>query len=259
LGILIVWQDIMTRINQSKQDLEEQLKQQIGFLISSCHSYDQGKHPEAKRIATILRTLFHRTKTCKPLLGQLQLNTIRYFNSATPYDPQNLVSHMGLVSIKFISGMLPSLIPKAAQPQESKQQEYQYLDFSQWWTRPVMVAIAGAERRYYSRQNLVLNVAETDGGAHVDEGLDKIYNELSRQNGLGINAIVKDKKYPLLYPELPCLRQIGHEVLLTLKKFSPQLFDEPYYDEIAFTPTGSKIDDLSSQIGIEIYVRKGAA
>lgn len=249
----------MARIKQSKKDLEQQLKHQIGFLIASCQSYDLGKYPEAKRIATILRTLFHRNRTCNPLLGQVQLKNIHWFNSAAPFDPKNLVSHIGLTSIRFTSGRLPCLIPKGAKEKEPERREYPTLDFSQWWSRPVVVAVAGAVIRYFSRQNLVLNVAETDGGTHVDEGLDEIYNELSRQNGLGLNAIVNGKKYPLLYPELPCLRQIGHEVLLTLKKKSPHLFEETYADEIEFVPSGQEIDDPSAKIGIEINIRKGHA
>lgn len=248
----------MGRIRQSRKELELQLKHQICFLIASCQSYDQGKHPEAKRIATILRTLFHRTKTCNPLLGQLQLMNIHWFNSAPPYDPENMVSHIGLTSVRFTSGRVPCLIPKGAKEKESEQQEYPTLDFNQWWTRSVVVAVAGVEKRYYSRQNLVLNVAETDGGAHVDERLDETYNELSRLNGLGLNAIIKGKKYPLLYPELPCLRQIGHEVLLTLKRRAPNLFDESYDDQIVFVPYGQEIDDPSAEIAIEICARKGA-
>lgn len=132
------------------------------------------------------------------------------------------------------------------------------LDFNTWWTRPVVVSVQKDDKRYYSRQNLVLNVADTDGGAHVDEGLEEIYDELSRKNGLGISAIYRGEKYPLIYPELPCLRQIGHEVLLTLKKTKPNFFDEHYDDEIEFIPFGMEIDDQDpkEEIGLEIYFRK---
>lgn len=84
----------MTRIQQSKEDLELQLKHQISFLILSCMSYDKGRHHEAKRIATVLRTLFHRTRSCKPLLGQLKLENLSWLNTAAPYDSDNLVSHL---------------------------------------------------------------------------------------------------------------------------------------------------------------------
>jgi hypothetical protein len=249
----------MTRVKQSKKDLELQLRQQISFLISSCQAYDVGKYHEAKRIASIIRTLFHRTKTCKPLIGQLQLNSINWIDTAQPYDPKNLVSHLGLTGFKMMSGRLPSIIPKGALPKESEGKKYNTLEFNQWWTKPVVVALGGNEKRYFSRQNLVLNVAETDGGAHVDEGLEEIYNELSRKNGLGVYAIVNGNKYPLLYPELPCLRQIGHEVLITLKKNLSHLFDETYEDEITIVHSGEIIENLQTNVGLEIYIRKGTA
>lgn len=124
-----------------------------------------------------------------------------------------------------------------------------------------MVAVGSAEKLYFSRQQLVLNVAETDGGAHVDPGLDEIYNELSRKNGLGLNAVINGVKYPLMYPELPCLRQVAHEALITLKESTPSLFDEPYDEQIEFNPFGMVIDDTdpTAEIGIEMYVRKGHA
>jgi hypothetical protein len=242
----------MARIKLSKTDLEKHLKQQISFLVTSCQEYDQGKHHEAKRIATILRTLFHKTRSCKPLLGQLQIQRTQWVDTATAFDPQNLNSHLGLTRYEFTTGRLPCLVPKGSQ------EENNTLPFDAWWSRPVVVSVQEEDKKYYSRQNLVLNVAETDGGAHVDAGLDEIYYDLSRQNGLGINAIYKGEKYPLIYPELPCLRQIGHEVLLTLKRSKPAFFDEPYQDEIELIPFGMEIDDQdpNENIGIEIYFRK---
>lgn len=241
----------MARIELSITDLENHLKQQISFLVTSCQAYDQGKHHEAKRIATILRTLFHKTRSCKPLLGQLQIQKTQWVDTASPFDPQNLNSHLGLTRYKFTPGRLPCLIPK------SSQKETKTLPFDVWWSIPVVVSVQKEDKKYYSRQNMVLNVAETDGGAHVDAGLDELYYDLSRKNGLGINAIYKGEKYPLIYPELPCLRQIGHEVLLTLKRSKPTFFDEPYQDEIEFIPFGMEIDgqDTSSEISLEIYFR----
>jgi hypothetical protein len=242
----------MAKFKLSKSDLEEHLRQQISFLVSSCKAYDHGKHHEAKRVATILRTLFHKSRSCKPLLGQLQVQRNPWYDTANPFDPENLVSHLGLTKFKFDAGRLPCLIPKGLPDHVSK------LPFDAWWSRPVVVAVKDNEKSYFSRQKLVLNVADTDGGAHVDEGLDEIYNELSRKNGLGINAIYKKKKFPLIYPELPCLRQIGHEVLLTLKESKPSFFDETYEDEIEYIPFGMAIEnpDPNEKIGLEIYFRK---
>lgn len=241
----------MARVNQTKEELEKQLIHQVSFLISSCQSYDIGRHHEAKRVATILRTLFHRTRSCKPLLGQLKMQSLPFLDTASPYDPENLVSLMGLTSFKFTPGRLPCLIPKGTQDKNV------FSEFDQWWSKPVMVSVSRLEKKFYSRKNLVLNVAETDGGAHVDPGLEEFYNELSRQNGLGVNAIYNGVKYPLLYPELPSLRQIGHEVLITLKRNIPEIFKEEYNEEIEFVPFGEEIGNIDPEngAGLEIYVR----
>jgi len=188
----------------------------------------------------------------QPLLGQMRIGKTLWINSSKPFDPENLISHLGLTSIKFTVGRLPSLAPKGSL------KECTAVTFSKWWTQPVIVSVSGVRKQFYSRQNIVLNVAETDGGAHVDEGLEEIYHELSRQNGLGISAIYKGKKYPMLYPELPCLRQIGHEALISLKRANTQLFEhEVYLDEFEFEPHGMVIENMdpSEKIGFEFHVR----
>jgi hypothetical protein len=244
----------MAKVKQSKTELEKQLREQIGFLITSCRLYDEGRHAEAKRLAGTLRILLHETKQSKSLLGQLHLRDISWIDTAVPYDPENLVSHVGLVSIQFDepSGRIPWLIPKGTPNGELKKSE-----FNKWWSHPVIVAVASTEKRFFSRQNIILNVADTDGGAHVDPDLEEVYAELSRKNIVGFTAIKGGKKYPMLYPEMPCLRQIAHEVLLTLQKKVPDCFSEPYESEVRKEPYGVSLKDgsQSEPSSLEIHVR----
>ena len=245
----------MARVKQSKTEIENQLKEQIGFLITSCRLYDDGRHAEAKRLAGTLRILLHETRKSKSLLGQLHLRNISWVDTAVPYDPANLVSHVGLVSIQFeeTSGRIPWLIPKGMPARELKKSE-----FNKWWSHPVIVAVASAEKRFFSRRNLILNVADTDGGAHVDPDLEEVYAELSRKNIVGFTAIKGGKEYPMLYPEMPCLRQIAHEVLLTLQEKVPNYFIEPYDSEIRKEPYGVSIKHGSQTepSSFEIHVRQ---
>ena len=77
--------------------------------------------------------------------------------------------------------------------------------------------------RTYSRRELVENVANTDGGAHVDPDLEEAYMDLSRNNSLG--WLFSDGNIDEAFggrPELACMRQIAHEVLLTLKENAPE-------------------------------------
>ena len=94
--------------------------------------------------------------------------------------------------------------------------------FADWWNEPVL---KDGKSRLLSRRELVANVADTDGGAHVDPELDEAYMELSRNNSLGWVFQGDDATEPLKgRPELACMRQIAHEVLLTLRRRYPKLF-----------------------------------
>ena len=69
----------------------------------------------------------------------------------------------------------------------------------------------------------MLNVADTDGGAHVDPELEEAYMAISRENSLGwffgdgnTTSAVERR------PEQACMRQIAHEVLSTIHQFVPE-------------------------------------
>ena len=92
--------------------------------------------------------------------------------------------------------------------------------FSDWWNNP---AFKDNLDRKLCRRELVLNVADTDGGAHVDPDLDEVYMAISRKNSLGWFFSNGVSSTPLLgRPELACMRQITHELLCTLNKKVPE-------------------------------------
>ena len=215
------------RIKVPKSELTVQLKDQIDFLISSCDLFDQGKKEEAKRIAAHLRILFHDTHRSKSLLGQLGLESISYLNTAEPYDPANLVSHVGLLSFKFDcpSGRRTWIVPRG-NPQKLPARAM--LPFPEWWNMIVIVAKGNKKDIAFSRGELVLHVANTDGGSHVDDTLDEKYMALSRWNAIGIATIQDGIENPIDNPVFACIRQIAHEVLSTLQSKHPDSFEKSY-------------------------------
>lgn len=215
------------RIKVPISELKTQLKEQIGFIVSSCEFFDQGKKEEAKRIATHLRILFHDTQVSKSLLRQLRLESIHYLNTAEPYDPANLVCHVGLVSFKFdnSSGRRPWVVPRG---NPDKLPKKAMLKFPEWWNMKIIVAKGNKKDIAFSRRELVLHVANTDGGSHVDNTLDENYMALSRWNAIGIVTIQNGIEKPIDNPILPCIRQIAHEVLSTLQTKHPEFFEKPY-------------------------------
>lgn len=93
-----------------------------------------------------------------------------------------------------------------------------WIPFERWWNNPVL---RDAPRRSMSRRELVCHVADTDGGAHVDPGLAAEYSDLSRGNSLGWFRSEGEALAPLPSPIPSCIRQITHEVLLTLRAKAP--------------------------------------
>jgi len=232
------------RIKVPIAELKNQLKDQIGFLISSCDLFDQGMKQEAKRIAALLRILFHDTRMSKSLLGQLGLESIRYVNTAEPYDPANLVSHVGLVSFKFDcpSGRRAWIVPKG---DPKKLPAKAMLSFPKWWNMIVIVAKGNKKNIAFSRRELVLYVANTDGGSHVDDALDEKYMALSRWNAIGIVTIQDEIEKPIDNPVLACIRQIAHEVLRTLQNENTACFEKPYTHKESDVPP---VDDPGTGI-----------
>lgn len=98
--------------------------------------------------------------------------------------------------------------------------------FDQWWNCEVVRDLKGLT---FCRRELILDIANTDGGAHVDPGLEERYLEFSRKNSLGWNFSANGKDWQAIpSPHLACMRQISHEVLITLQRTAPWAFIAPY-------------------------------
>jgi hypothetical protein len=70
----------------------------------------------------------------------------------------------------------------------------------------------------YTRKDLVLFVANKDGGAHIDNKIDDIYMSISRNNAIGWTLKNKDgKTFQQDNPIPACIRQITDETLQTIK------------------------------------------
>lgn len=92
--------------------------------------------------------------------------------------------------------------------------------FVDWWNEPVL---KDNMKRTFCRRELILNVANTDGGAHVDPDLEEGYMALSRQNSLGWMFTDGRVESALAgRPELACMRQIAHELLSTVHRYVPE-------------------------------------
>ena len=169
-------------------ELQKHLEEQIYFMSTSIKLFDEGHHQEAKRIALALRILLHDSKNSKSLMKLLAYkDKIKYLDTASNYDPQNLVSHLGLTSININSteeSKTIKYVPKLM-PEKPK-----YFNFRIWWEK---IVIADKRPNFFRRKDLILSVANKDGGAHVDKTLKPEYADLSRLHSLGIGYQITDE------------------------------------------------------------------
>lgn len=191
------------RVPQSQQELDQHLSDHLSFLRSSGDAYDNGQDGEAKRLAVSIRVLLHDTANSASLLRQLDRLKGQFLSTAIPHDDRNLLTHGGLIMMgggKYLP-MLDDVPIK------------RWLSFQDWWNEIVFV---DDRKERLSRKQLVLAVANQDGGAHVDPKLNETYARLSRHNSLG--WVVTDGKNPrpIPKPERAAVRQVAHEVLVSL-------------------------------------------
>lgn len=164
------------RVKRSREDLKRELREQLQLLAHACRTYDAGHEAIGKHIALSLRVLLHSYGQSRALLEQLGLRKGRFFDSAGALNPRNLLSESPLIvhSLSDTGGGYLPLMAAGTGPLGEKE-----VAFAEWWNEPVLKDVEG---RKFSRLDLVLHVADTDGGAHVDPELDAAYMALSRAN-----------------------------------------------------------------------------
>lgn len=198
----------------------DNLRQQIGFLETSCQAFDNGHEDEALRIATTLRVLVHDTGNSTSLLEQLGLkDTMKFIDSATPIDPVPTDKMLDGRAVMAMSGM-PGLFAisftregtKFLAPQSRAPYSRGPISFRDWWTSECIPGHNGAS---YSRSWLVKQMANREGGAHVDPEISHPYNNLQNTSmGMtvhsnGINDFVNSAGNV-------SIRQVAWEILESL-------------------------------------------
>ncbi len=206
---------------QSIDELREHLLDQIEFLKSSADAFDRGDEREAKRLAASIRVIAHNTSgKSKSLLSQLNLESGEFFDSAFEQNPASQLSHSGLI-VKLISKS--SGAQYQAFLDDVPHGKIRTVDFRVWWESLIFV---DPEAGGFSRKDLVLKVANQDGGAHVDPEIDRSYAKLSRGNSLQDFYYEQNELRPMEGPHRAAIRQIAHELL---KSISPGYQKMPTY------------------------------
>jgi hypothetical protein len=227
---------------QKHEALRRHFAEQLGFIRTSMKAYDDGQQVEAKRIAVILRTLLHDTATSPvptpttPKRGSSHalLVQLGWRDQWQWADTAGALNERGLLSISNLAPLhLGSDFAKLGQFNQRPHAMLEnmrtagiilprepgyFISFEEWWTMPV---IRDKDLERFSRKDLVLAVANTDGGAHVDPGLNDAYYRLSRSNSFG--WVLQDESGNTTdiraSPVFPSIRQIAEELIYTLNQF----------------------------------------
>ena len=235
----------LAKYKQSSAELLDNLRIQYEFLIASIASWKSGFEGEALRLSATLRVLLQDSKKSKSLLAQLGKTGEYFLDTNPPIKPNNLASHQGLVVMKVTGSgtggaVTMSLSGKKAQGEpsgsdtgapdvtwvprhEMENPEFQpaWVSLDNWWFGIVIQEPGVPTRRKLSltRKQLVLSVANKDGGTHVDPQLSGAYAEITRRNSLGIMASGYGGSVPVKAPHLASVVQIAHEMVKTIERW----------------------------------------
>lgn len=197
-------------------DLQRKLLDQMDLLAALGALFDDGRWVAALPLAVSIRVLVHQTVKSEALLQQLgMLGSLRFADTAEHVNPKNLLPTSGLTMMRMTAGVgadwvapLDNLAPSRVHAR---------IPFSSWWTAAVVNDRAGNE---WSRRDLVLHLANKEGGAHVDpRAPDDSLRALEEDNSLGwtfTDPIVGEGVPMLNGPIPPSVRQIAHELHATL-------------------------------------------
>lgn len=182
----------------------EQLRRQLNFIRASCESFDRGEFVEGMRISVHLRTLFHDTRNSTSLLSHLNSKQIKILSTVKPIDGCQYADPMiGFSNAGARQGLMPNCYL------DFMRFEYYDLPVEKWWNQ----LIRKIGDNSLSRRNMVLTLANQDGGAHVDSEVDINYQYFNSHSK--IIHIMSDGTEVAGFNEtsLIIMRQIGFEVL----------------------------------------------
>jgi hypothetical protein len=197
--------------------LAEKFREQLRFIQRSCAAFDQGAEDEAIRLAQALRVVFHNTTQSTSLVTHLKFGAKHMLSSSRGHgDWQDYLS----MQINLTSPQPVKALPLLGQ-------QFKELTIDQWWRQEPVFVHKGQQ---YPRRRIILTAANQDGGAHVDDVLEKFYEYLcTGEHAIGITGNLEFDGEPP-FPQgvthfannahLALIRQFAHEALVSVTHFT---------------------------------------
>lgn len=209
-------------MKRTRDELLGSFREQVRFLENSCKAFDEGDESEALRIAAVLRILLHDTPKSASLLKQLGLkDTMQFIDSAEPFDPVKTGKLHDGRPVFAVSGM-PGFFGISPTRDGTKLIARLSLgiyargavSFDEWWNDG---CIPGHNKARHSRSWLIKQMANKEGGAHVDPEITKGYAEL-KTTSMGFIVQSNGVQGFINSPADISVRQIAWEVLESLRQ-----------------------------------------
>lgn len=216
-------------------ELDERIRQQVRVLRESAKRFDQGgphADDEALTMAAVLRTLLHTGRDPSALKRAGYLDTMRFCNSV------GVPAKDGSLFIGALQQVL-NVRPKDGEQHVSFKPAFGHFiklmslgqqavaimnapKFEDWWTA---VLVRDSDQREFTREFIVLTVANKDGGAHLDPKLPDNYLAVSRGAGtFGISMRIDNGDEHGPGDPIPALlRQVTWEFEQSLFRTAPGL------------------------------------
>lgn len=228
----------MSKYKRNFQEVNEQWNDQINFIQESIRAFDNGNEKEARRLATAIRVMFHDSRESLSIYNQLikWSGKDMIFKSITDiYSPANLISSWLQLALQQSKGGL-RYIPNL---DESVNGRIFFMDFDDWWNQ----IIFDDKKNYFTRRDVVLFVANKDGGAHLDSEIKESYANIVKYNSIGWTD--SDGKSPSNNPLYTSIRVISQEILDSIKLdlYSPHrvtYINKGHEMEMRFVKQGEK-------------------
>ena len=163
---------------RAKANILEKLREQMGFLRTSVRAFYEGDFAESVRIATTIRVLVHETGSSKSLLVQAMPSGLElpiFDRAREKTENEHIVGFA--VSVRLGSTLAPAV--------DLGSSHYSLSSIGAWWNRTVFTFPSQfGTQMVYRRKQVVLILANKEGGAHVDENEDPDYRRLMTDSPL---------------------------------------------------------------------------
>lgn len=230
------------KVKRTPEELLMSVKEQLQFLKDFCRMYDNGNYKYGVLIATRLRVLLYDSKYCVSACQHLKSR----FNFELPLfmDTRNVKglhfqnegqcnyvsSFMCQYELKHYPDSLPILTPRPRLNNVDC-----YLNFEDWWKNATIVHWKDI---ILSREQLVCNLTNQDGGAHIDGSLSEDISDLKRRLApalrirIPINGVYKTytaQSDLILYA---IIRTIANETLIAFEEHIIPTCTKIYYGKM---------------------------